>query len=132
MKTRTTTMDEADALMDRQISAGEAWLIARQKLLEKEQEIARLRDLLGAESRALTCAGIGQVYELDRLSAGRGTLFVKQAGIRLLGFVGPLIVAVLLLLQLQHPSNSSVSYSLLSAIISLLFNFSSSALLRTS
>jgi hypothetical protein len=41
-----------------------------------------------------------------------------------------LIVAVFLLLQLHKLPNSSLSYSLLNAIISILFNFTSSALLK--
>jgi hypothetical protein len=39
-------------------------------------------------------------------------------------------MAVYLLLQLHKLPNSSLSYSLLYAVISLLFNFSSSALLK--
>ena len=133
MKTQaTTTLEEANALTDSQVSSCNTWLIARLALLDKEAEIALLRHQLGLERR--TCAGgkHTQANDLDELSSGGTTFFLKQAGYRLLAFVGPLIVAVFLLLQLQHLSNSSVTYSLVSAIISLLFNFSSSVLLKTS
>jgi len=132
MSTQAATVENANALSGRQIDLQEAWLIARRDLLDKEQELARLRDQLSAERRALAQAKIDKAYDPDGLSGGRGTPFIKQAGHRLLGFVGPLIVAVYLLLQLQTLPNSSLSYSLLSAIISVLFNFSSSALLKTS
>jgi hypothetical protein len=57
----------------------------------------------------------------------------KRSGYHLIALVGvPLIVAVCLLLQLHKLPNSSLSYSLLNAIVSLLFNFSSSALLKAS
>ena len=132
MSTQGATVEEANDLSDRQISFREAWLMARQNLLDKEKEIARLRDQLSAERRALAPAKIDRAYDLDEPSGGRSALFVKQAGFRLVGFVGPLIAAVYLLLQLQKLPNSSLTYSLLSAIVSLLFNFSSSALLKTS
>ncbi len=55
----------------------------------------------------------------------------KRPAYLLLALVGvPLIVAVCLLLQLHKLPNSSLSYSLLNAIVSLLFNLSSSALLK--
>jgi hypothetical protein len=55
----------------------------------------------------------------------------KRSGYHLIGFVGiPLIVAVYLLLQLHQLPDSSLSYSLLNAIVSVLFNFTSSALLK--
>ena len=130
MNAQTATVEKA--LLNRQLGLREAWPIARQDLLDKEQEIARLRDQLSAERRALARAKIDRAYDLDELSGGRSTPFIKQAGFRLVGFVGPLIAAVYLLLQLQKLPNSSLTYSLLSAIVSLLFNFSSSALLKTS
>jgi hypothetical protein len=132
MNAQTATVEKANALLDHQIGLCESWPIARQDLLDKEQEIARLRDQLSAERRALARAKIDRAYDLDELSGGRSTPFIKQAGFRLVGFAGPLIAAVYLLLQLQKLPNSSLTYSLLSAIISLLFNFSSSALLKTS
>ena len=56
----------------------------------------------------------------------------KRAGYHLIGLVGiPLIVAVCLLLQLHKLPDSSLSYSLVNAIVSVLFNLSSSALLKT-
>jgi hypothetical protein len=55
----------------------------------------------------------------------------KRSGYHLIGLVGiPLIVAVCLLLQLHKLPDSSLSYSLLNAIVSVLFNFTSSALLK--
>jgi hypothetical protein len=55
----------------------------------------------------------------------------KRSGYHLIGFVGiPLIIAVCLLLQLHKLPDSSLSYSLLNAIVSVLFNFTSSALLK--
>jgi hypothetical protein len=132
MKTQVATVEEANGLFDRRIISREAWLIARQDLLDKENEIARLRDQLSGKRCAPACARVDQAYAIDDRSGRRTTLFIKQAGYRLLGFAGPLIMAVYLLLQLQKLPDSSLGYSLLSAIISLLFNFSSSALIKTS
>jgi len=68
---------------------------------------------------------------LAELSDERSTVFTKHSAYRLIGLVGgPLIMAVYLLLQLHKLPNSSLSYSLLYAVVSLLFNFSSSALLK--
>ena len=55
----------------------------------------------------------------------------KRSGYHLIGLIGiPLVVAVCLLLQLHKLPDSSLSYSILNAIVSVLFNFSSSALLK--
>ena len=55
----------------------------------------------------------------------------KRSGYVLFGLVGiPLTIAVCLLLQLHRLPDSSVSYALLNGIVSVLFNFSSSALLK--
>ena len=55
----------------------------------------------------------------------------NRSGYLLIALVGvPLMAAVCLLFQLHKLPDSSLSYSLLNAIISLLFNFSSSALLK--
>jgi hypothetical protein len=55
----------------------------------------------------------------------------KRSGYPLIGLVGiPLIVAMCLLLQLHKLPNSSLNYSLLNAIVSILVNVSSSALLK--
>jgi hypothetical protein len=55
----------------------------------------------------------------------------KRSRYHLLGLVGvPLIVAVCLLLQLHKLPTTSLSYSLLNALASVLFNLSSSALLK--
>lgn len=67
--------------------------------------------------------------ESDQLS--NTPFFLKYPGRHLLGLVAmPLIVAMCLLLQLHKLPDSSLSYSLLNAIVCLLFNFSSSALLK--
>ena len=55
----------------------------------------------------------------------------KRSGYHLIGFLGiSLGLAVCLLLQLHKLPDSSLSYSLLNAIVSLLFNVSSSALVK--
>ena len=55
----------------------------------------------------------------------------KWSGYHLIALVGVLlIVAVYLFMQLEKLPTSSLSYSLLNALISVLFNFSSSALLK--
>ena len=55
----------------------------------------------------------------------------KRSGYHLIVLVGViLIVALYLLVQLDKLPTSSLSYSLLNALISVLFNFSSSALLK--
>jgi len=61
----------------------------------------------------------------------RSTFCIKHSGYQLVGLVSvALTVAVYLLLQLNKLPTTSLSYSILNAIISLLFNFSSSALLK--
>ena len=68
---------------------------------------------------------------LATLSGGRGTISVKQSGYRLVVLVGvPLMISAYLLLQLHKLPNTSLSYSLLNAVISVLANLSSSALLK--
>ena len=140
MSRQAATLEKANALSDQQITSREEWLIARQDLLKRETELARLRHQLSAERRALAWAKVEKKDNVDvpedtvtlaELSDGRSTPFIKQSRYRLMGLVGiTLIVAVYLLLQLQKLPNSSLSYSLLYAVISLLFNFSSSALLK--
>lgn len=57
----------------------------------------------------------------------------KRSGYHLIALVGvPLIVAVCLLMQLDKLSQSSLSYSLLNGMVSVLFNFTSAALLKLS
>ena len=59
--------------------------------------------------------------------------FRKRSGYHLIALVGvPLIVAVCLLMQLDKLSQSSLSYSLLNGMVSVLFNFTSAALLKLS
>ena len=55
----------------------------------------------------------------------------KRSGYHLICLVGiPLIMAVCLLLQLHKLPDSSLTYSLVNATVSVLFNLSSSALLK--
>lgn len=55
----------------------------------------------------------------------------KRFGYHLIALVGVLLImAVCLLMQLDKLPTSSLSHSLLNALISVLFNFSSSALLK--
>ena len=134
MSTQAATVEKANALSDHQVSSREEWLIARQDLVNRARELARRRDQLRAERRVLAWTKMDNERDIDgptlaELSGERST-FIKQSGYRFVGFVGPLIVAVYLLLQLQKLPDSSLGYSLLYAIISLLFNFSSSALLK--
>jgi hypothetical protein len=140
MSRQAATLEKADALSDHQITSREEWLIARRNLLKREKELARLCHELSAERRALAWAKVEKednvgasedTITLAELSDERSTAFIKYSGYRLIGLVGvPLVVAVYLLLQLHKLPNSSLSYSLLYAVISLLFNLSSSALLK--
>ena len=140
MSTQTITLRTLDVFSD--INSPEEWLIARQRLLGRAQELRRVRDQLIVKGCALNCAKADEELVFDspedtvtraELLKGRDPSFLKCSGYHLLGLVGvPLIVAVCLLLQLHKLPNSSLSYSLLNAIISILFNFSSSALLKAS
>jgi len=57
----------------------------------------------------------------------------KRSGYHLIALVGvPLTVAVCLLMQLDKLPQSSLSYSLLNCTVSVLFNFTSAALLKVS
>lgn len=57
----------------------------------------------------------------------------KRSGYHLIALVGlPLIVAMCLLMQLDKLPQSSLSYSLLNCMVSVLFNFTSAALLKVS
>jgi len=140
MTRQTITLRKPDVLSDDDINSPEEWIIARQRLLSRGQELRRVRDQLTVECCALNCAKVdkesvfhapaGRVNQAE-LWNERAPFFLKYSGYHLLGLVGiPLIVAVCLLLQLHNLPNSSLSYSLLNAIVSLLFNFSSSALLK--
>ena len=139
MSRQAATLEKANALSDQQITSREEWLIARQDLLKDEEELVRLCHQLSTERRALARAKGEKKDNVEasedtvtaELLDGHSTAFIKHSGYRLMGLVGvPLIVAVYLLLQLHKLPNSSLSYSLLYAVISLLFNFSSSALLK--
>jgi hypothetical protein len=142
MSTQTITLRNPDVLSDHDINWPEEWLIARQRLFNRAKELRQLRDQLIVGGCALNCAKgdeelvfdapAGTVMRAELLNR-RDPSFLKCSGYHLLGLVGvPLIVAVCLLLQLHKLPNSSLSYSLLNAIVSLLFNFSSSALLKAS
>ena len=142
MSTQTITLRNPDVLSDHDINSPREWLITRQRLLNRAQELKRIRDQRTLEGCGLKCtkadeesvfdAPAGTVMQAELLNR-RDPSFLKCSGYHLLGLVGiPLIVAVCLLLQLHKLPNSSLSYSLLNAIVSILFNFSSSALLKAS
>jgi hypothetical protein len=140
MSRQAATLEKANALSDHQITSREEWLIARQNLLKREKELTLLCHQLSAERRALAWAKVEKNDNVEasvdavtvaELPDERRTAFIKHSRYRLMGLVGvPLIMAVYLLLQLHKLPNSSLSYSLLYAVVSLLFNFSSSALLK--
>jgi hypothetical protein len=72
-----------------------------------------------------------QIRSRAELPPKRGPVCSTGSGYQLIGLVSiALIVAVYLFLQLNKLPNTSLSYSILNAVISLLFNFSSSALLK--
>jgi len=140
MSTQTITLRNPDVLSGDDINSPKEWLTARQRLYNRAQELKRVRDQLTVECCALKWAKLDEksvfdspgdaVMQAARLN-GRGPSFLKCSGYHLLGLVGvPLIMAVCLLVQLHNLPNSSLSYSLLNAIVSVLFNFSSSALLK--
>ena len=142
MSTQTVTLRNPDVLSDDAINPRKEWLIARQRLLNRAQELKRIRDQRTVECCGLKCtkadeesvfdAPAGTVMQAELLNR-RDPSFLKCSGYHLLGLVGvPLIMAVCLLLQLHKLPDSSLSYSLLNAIVSILFNFSSSALLKAS
>ena len=140
MSTRTITLRNPDVLSGDDINSPKEWQTARQRLYNRAEELKRVRDQLTVECCALKWAKLDEksvfdspgdaVMQAARLN-GRGPSFLKCSGYHLLGLVGvPLIMAVCLLVQLHNLPNSSLSYSLLNAIVSVLFNFSSSALLK--
>jgi Bacterial protein of unknown function (DUF899) len=142
MSTQTITLRKVDVLSDHDINSPREWLIARQRLLNRAQELKRIRDQRTVEGCGLKCTKAdeesvfdtprGTVMQAELLNR-RDPSFLKYSGYHLLGLVGvPLIMAVCLLLQLHKLPDSSLSYSLLNAIVSILFNFSSSALLKAS
>lgn len=119
----------------RQLGLRPKWLIAGHDLRGCQTEFARSLDPLGADDHSPTLptghgVGVSESTMAPGLSRGQRTFMIKSA-YRLVGLIGvPLVVAVYLLPQLHALPNSSLSYSLLYALISLLFNISSSALLR--
>jgi hypothetical protein len=140
MRTQTMTLRNPNVLSDDDINSPEEWLIACQRRFNRAQELRQVRDQRTAECCTLnyTKADKGPVFDSaagtimqPELMNGHVPFLLKRSGYHLLGLVGiPLIVAMCLLLQLHKLPNSSLSYSLLNAIVSVLFNFSSSALLK--
>lgn len=133
MSTQSATMEAA-----RQFESRPEWLIACHDLYSCQKESAHRFDPPSTAGSYQTPAKSHQnpsaavptsTMTSSELSPGR-VLMIKS-GYRLVGLIGvPLVVAVYLLPQLHALPNSSLSYSLLYALISLLFNISSSALLR--
>ena len=56
MSTQTITLRKVDVLSDEDINSRKDWLTARQRLLNRAQELRRLRDQLIVEGCALNCA----------------------------------------------------------------------------
>ncbi len=56
MSTQTITLRKVDVLSDEDINSPKEWLIARQRLLNRAQELRRVRDQLTVECCALNCA----------------------------------------------------------------------------
>ena len=123
----------------RQLGLRRKWLIAGHDLRSCQKEFApRCHQLSTGDSfqslvKSHKNRGVAvpdSTMTSSELSPGQRTFMIKSA-YRLVGLIGvPLVVAVYLLPQLHALPNSSLSYSLLYALISLLFNISSSALLR--
>jgi len=140
MSTQTITIRKVDVLSEQDINPTKDWLTARQHLLNRTRELRRVRDQLSPQCCAAKWAKTVEQSVFDapanhvlrtELLNPRDSSFLKCSSYHLLGLVGvPLIVSVCLLLQLHKLPNSSLSYSLLNAIVSILFNFSSSALLK--
>jgi hypothetical protein len=140
MSTQRLTLRNSDILSDDDINPPRKWLVARQRLPSRFQELKRVRDQMTVECCALNGARLDEKSLFDspgdtvmqaELLNGRDRWLHNCSGFHLLGLVGVLLImAVFLLLQLHKLPNSSLSYSLLNAIISVLFNFTSSALLK--
>ena len=116
MSTQTIRLRRVDVLSDEDINSRKDWLSARQRLLNRAEELRRVRDHLIVEGCALNCAKADEELVFDapagtvvqaELLNGRDPSFLKCSGYHLLGLVGvPLIVAVCLLLQLHKLPNS--------------------------
>ena len=139
MSRQRSTLERVHLLTDQEVVRPEAWLVAHQDLLQREKGLAYLSAQLRAERRMFECAKTAKECSADRREnmvtltklSVRPSELCHPARSRLVGLVGvSFIMAVGLLLQLHRVPDSSLSYSLISAVISLLFNFSSSALLR--
>src|SRR6266480_4382952 len=126
MSTQTITLRNPDVLSGDDINSPREWLIARQRRLNRAQELKRVPDQLTVECCGSKWAKLAEESVFDspgdtvtqaELLNGRRSSFLKCSGYHLLGLVG-IPLAVCLLLQLHKLPNSSLSYSLLNAIVS--------------
>jgi predicted dithiol-disulfide oxidoreductase (DUF899 family) len=87
MSTKTMTLEKLDSLSRHEVVSRAEWLIARKDLLKREKELARLRDQLANERRALPWVKIDKEYTFDasegevtlaELFDGRSQLFIKH------------------------------------------------------
>jgi predicted dithiol-disulfide oxidoreductase (DUF899 family) len=81
------TLEKPDSLSRHKVVSRSEWLIARKDLLKREKELARLRDQLANERRALPWVKIDKEYTFDasegevtlaELFDGRSQLFIKH------------------------------------------------------
>ncbi len=130
-------MAKADIVSD-QIRSRER-LIARWDLFHREKEFAGEHDQLSVERCILALEQVKRMnsdrpdheVSLAGRSRERSSFFIKRSTFRLLGLIGvPLAAAVYLFLELSHTPHASLNHSLLNAILSLLVNVSSSAILK--
>jgi predicted dithiol-disulfide oxidoreductase (DUF899 family) len=67
MSTKIMTSEETDSLSGHEIVSRVEWLVARRDLLKREKELARLRDQLSAQRRALPWVKIDKRYVFNAL-----------------------------------------------------------------
>ena len=67
MSTKIMTSEETDSLSGHEIVSRVEWLVARRDLLKREKELARLRDQLSAQRRALPWVKIDKGYVFNAL-----------------------------------------------------------------
>ena len=65
MSTQTITLRKVDVLSDDDINSPKDWLIARQRLLSRAQELRQLRDQLIVKGCALNCAKADEELVFD-------------------------------------------------------------------
>ena len=65
MSTQTITLRKVDVLSDDDINSRKDWLSARQRLLNRAQELRRVRDQLIVEGCALNCAKADEELVFD-------------------------------------------------------------------